>query len=47
MIERMCKYLWNAYCAFAPGAVAPVESLLKNFRDEIEEHISGKKCPFK
>jgi NADH-quinone oxidoreductase subunit F len=47
MIERMCKYLWNAYCAFAPGAVSPVESLLKNFRDEIEEHISGKKCPFK
>jgi len=47
MIERMCKYLWNAYCAFAPGAVAPVESLLKNFRNELEEHISEKKCPFK
>ena len=47
MIERMCKYLWNAYCAFAPGAVAPVESLLKNFRDEIEEHIEQQTCPFK
>jgi len=47
MIERMCKYLWNAYCAFAPGAVAPVESLLKNFRNELEEHINEKKCPFK
>ena len=47
MIERMCKYLWNAYCAFAPGAVAPVESLLKNFRNELEEHISEKRCPFR
>jgi NADH-quinone oxidoreductase subunit F len=47
MLERMCKHLWNAYCAFAPGAVAPVESLLKHFKDEIQEHISLKKCPFK
>ena len=47
MLEHMCKYLWNAYCAFAPGAVSPVESLLKYFRDEILEHINLKKCPFK
>jgi len=47
ILERMCKYLWNAYCAFAPGAVAPVESLLKHFEDEIQEHISQKKCPFR
>jgi len=46
-LERMCKYLWNAYCAFAPGAVAPVESLLKHFADEVKEHISQKKCPFR
>jgi NADH-quinone oxidoreductase subunit F len=47
MLERMCHHLWNAYCAFAPGAIAPLESLLKHFKDEIQEHISGKKCPFK
>jgi NADH-quinone oxidoreductase subunit F len=47
MLEHMCKHLWNAYCAFAPGAVAPVESLLKYFADEVREHISLKKCPFK
>ena len=47
MLERMCKHLWNAYCAFAPGAVAPVESLLKHFEDEIQAHISQKKCPFR
>ena len=46
MLERMCKHLWNAYCAFAPGAVAPVESLLKHFMHEIQEHIQQQKCPF-
>ena len=46
MLGRMSKHLWNAYCAFAPGAVAPVESLLEHFADEIQEHISQKKCPF-
>jgi len=46
-LERMCKYLWNAYCAFAPGAVAPLESLLKHFADEIQAHISLKKCPLR
>jgi NADH-quinone oxidoreductase subunit F len=47
MLERMCKHLWNAYCAFAPGAVSPVESLLKYYKDEIQEHIRQRKCPFK
>ena len=47
MLEQMCKHLWNAYCAFAPGAVSPVESLLKYFKDEILEHIIQRKCPFK
>jgi NADH-quinone oxidoreductase subunit F len=46
MLETMCKYLWNSYCAFAPGAVAPVQSLLRHFEDEIQEHISRKQCPF-
>ena len=47
MLERMSKHLWNAYCAFAPGAVSPLESLLKLYKDEIREHLSQKKCPFK
>ena len=47
MLEQMGKSLWNAYCAFAPGAVAPLESLLEHFGDEIQEHINQKKCPFK
>ena len=47
LLEDMGKHLWKAYCAFAPGAVAPLQSLLKHFRDEVEEHIHKKRCPFK
>ncbi len=47
MIRTMSKYLWNAYCALAPGAAGPIESLLTFFEDEVREHISQKKCPFK
>jgi NADH-quinone oxidoreductase subunit F len=46
-LKQMCKHLWSAYCAFAPGAVATVESLLAHFEDEIREHIRLKSCPFK
>jgi NADH-quinone oxidoreductase subunit F len=47
MLERECRHLWNAYCAFAPGAAAPLEGLLNDFQDEVLDHIREKKCPFK
>jgi NADH-quinone oxidoreductase subunit F len=47
MLQQMSKNLWSSYCAFAPGAVSPVESLITYFEDEVREHISQKKCPFK
>ena len=47
MIRDMCKYSWNSYCALAPGATSPVESLLTCFEDEVREHISQRKCPFR
>jgi NADH-quinone oxidoreductase subunit F len=47
MLQRMSQHLWKAYCAFAPGAISPLAGLLKYFEDEIREHISQKKCPFK
>jgi NADH-quinone oxidoreductase subunit F len=47
MLQQMSKHLWSSYCAFAPGAVSPVESLITYFEDEVREHISQKKCPFK
>jgi NADH-quinone oxidoreductase subunit F len=47
LLEEMGRHLWSAYCAFAPGAVAPLQSLLTIFRDEVEEHVRQKKCPFR
>jgi len=47
MLERMAKHLWSSYCAFAPGAASPLESLITYFSDEIQEHIEHKRCPFK
>jgi NADH-quinone oxidoreductase subunit F len=47
LLEDMGRHLWSAYCAFAPGAVAPLQSLLTQFRDEIEAHIHQKRCPFR
>jgi NADH-quinone oxidoreductase subunit F len=46
-LKTICKHLWYAYCAFAPGAVSPVEGLLTHFEDEVAAHIHEKKCPFK
>jgi NADH-quinone oxidoreductase subunit F len=47
ILQDMCKYLLNSYCAFAPGAVSSLESLIAYFQDEIFEHIWNEKCPFK
>jgi NADH-quinone oxidoreductase subunit F len=46
LLEDMGRHLWSAYCAFAPGAVAPLQSLLTLFREEVAAHISEQKCPF-
>ncbi len=47
MMRKWCEQLCNSYCALAPGAAAPVESLLTYFEDEVREHIRKRKCPFK
>ncbi|MGZ3557538.1 MAG: complex I 51 kDa subunit family protein [Thermodesulfobacteriota bacterium] len=47
MLRRMSLHTWKSYCAFAPGATMPVTSLLDNFSEEVHEHISQKRCPFK
>jgi NADH-quinone oxidoreductase subunit F len=44
-LKRMSRHLWKSYCAFAPGAAAPVESLLTHFADEVQAHITGGGCP--
>jgi NADH-quinone oxidoreductase subunit F len=38
--------LFKAFCALADGAVSPISSTLKFFRDEYEAHIRERRCPF-
>jgi len=36
----------NTFCAHAPGAMEPLQSALKYFRDDFEQHIREGRCPF-
>lgn len=48
ILAQQCKLLGpgNTYCALAPGAVEPLQSAIKYFRDDFERHIREKKCPW-
>jgi NADH-quinone oxidoreductase subunit F len=48
-LERHCKLLGpgNTFCALAPGAVEPLQSALKYFREDFEKHIREKKCVYR
>jgi NADH-quinone oxidoreductase subunit F len=35
----------HTFCALAPGAMEPLQSALKCFREDFEAHISGHRCP--
>lgn len=35
----------NTFCAHAPGAIAPLETALKYFREDFERHIRERRCP--
>jgi len=37
----------NTFCALAPGAMEPLQSALKYFREDFERHIHEHKCPWK
>ena len=37
----------NTFCALAPGAMEPLQSGLKYFRDDFEKHIDLKRCPWR
>lgn len=37
----------NTFCALAPGAVEPLQSALKYFREDFEKHINEKRCPWR
>ncbi|EPR43561.1 Respiratory-chain NADH dehydrogenase domain 51 kDa subunit [Desulfovibrio sp. X2] len=46
LLRETLDLMRYSYCAFAPGAAAPVEGLLRYFEDEVREHIRIKGCPF-
>jgi NADH-quinone oxidoreductase subunit F len=45
LLRGMCAAMDQAYCAFAPGAAAPVLGLLTYFEDEVRRHIDERRCP--
>jgi NADH-quinone oxidoreductase subunit F len=49
ILEEHCRLLGpgNTFCALAPGAVEPLQSALKYFREDFERHIRRKRCPWK
>jgi NADH-quinone oxidoreductase subunit F len=46
LLELCGKIAPNSFCAFAPGAVMPMESGLNVFADLIEAHIEQGGCPW-
>lgn len=36
----------HTFCALAPGAMEPLQSALKYFRKDFEQHIHEKRCPY-
>nr|NIR47972.1 NADH-quinone oxidoreductase subunit F [candidate division KSB1 bacterium]NIS23498.1 NADH-quinone oxidoreductase subunit F [candidate division KSB1 bacterium]NIT70425.1 NADH-quinone oxidoreductase subunit F [candidate division KSB1 bacterium]NIU24126.1 NADH-quinone oxidoreductase subunit F [candidate division KSB1 bacterium]NIU93199.1 NADH-quinone oxidoreductase subunit F [candidate division KSB1 bacterium] len=49
ILASHAKYLGpgNTFCALAPGAVEPLQSALKYFREDFEKHINEKRCPWR
>jgi len=37
----------NTFCAFAPGAVEPLQSALKYFGSDFRRHVDEKRCPWR
>jgi NADH-quinone oxidoreductase subunit F len=43
-LERLCRFLGpgNTFCALAPGAMEPLQSALKHFREDFEHYLPGR-----
>ena len=46
LLDLCDNILGRSFCALADGAVSPISSSLKYFRDEYIAHITNKGCPF-
>ncbi|HEY5973606.1 MAG TPA: NADH-quinone oxidoreductase subunit NuoF [Geobacteraceae bacterium] len=45
LLREHVKFLNHAFCALAPGAMGPVEGLLRHFEEEVRDHIIHRCCP--
>jgi NADH-quinone oxidoreductase subunit F len=48
-LDRQCRLLGPGltFCALAPGAVEPLASALKYFREDFDAHIRNGRCPWR
>jgi NADH-quinone oxidoreductase subunit F len=48
LLNRHVEYLGpgHTFCALAPGAMEPLQSALKYFKDDFERHIHEQRCPY-
>jgi NADH-quinone oxidoreductase subunit F len=48
-LEHHARFLGpgSTFCALAPGAMEPLQSALKYFREDFERHIREKRCPWR
>jgi NADH-quinone oxidoreductase subunit F len=48
LLEMHTQFLGpgNTFCALAPGAMEPLQSALKYFKDDFEKHIHEHRCPY-
>lgn len=48
ILDSYTRYMGpgKTFCAFAPGAMEPLQSALKYFRDDFDRHIREQKCPW-
>jgi NADH-quinone oxidoreductase subunit F len=49
LLRDHCRWLGpgKTFCAFAPGAVEPLESALRYFEADFRRHIEEKRCPWR
>jgi NADH-quinone oxidoreductase subunit F len=45
MLEVCDNILFNSLCALGDGAVSPIDSSLKYYRDEYVAHVEAGGCP--
>jgi NADH-quinone oxidoreductase subunit F len=46
LLDQCDNILGRSFCALADGAVSPITSSIKYFRDEYLAHLTGGGCPF-